>query len=142
DFTVFDEVSLRCRENKLAIGDVHLTAAEVYGKEPALYRLDDVVRIVLASQHVRVRHARHGDMFIALAPSVASIRDPHQARRELVADIALENSILDQCRVLRGRTFVIYIDRAALRWHRAMVNNCHLFARDSLAYESGESRSL
>src|ERR1035437_7122856 len=89
DLSVFDEVGFRRRENKFAIRDVDLPAAEVHRVNAILHRTNDVPGIVLPGEHVRVRHARHRNVLITLAASVARIGQAHQSRREFVAEISL-----------------------------------------------------
>ncbi len=122
DFAVFDEIGLAGGEDELAVGDVHLTAAEVDGVEAALDRAKNVFRRIVAGEHVGVGHARHGDGLIALAAAVAGLRNAHEARGELVAHVALQNSVLDEDGFLRGRAFVVDVERAAAVGHAAVVD--------------------
>src|SRR5215469_2694683 len=89
DTSVLDQVSLRRGENKLPIRDVHLPATEIHRINSALDRSQNVLGIILACQHVSVRHARHGDVLVALTPPVAGIGNAHQLRRKFVAEIIL-----------------------------------------------------
>src|SRR6185437_15137257 len=79
DFAVFDQVSLRGREDELAVGDVDLPATEVHGVQTALDAAQNILRIVFAGQHVGVGHAWHRDCLIALAPTRTSVGHAHQS---------------------------------------------------------------
>src|SRR5271165_946318 len=101
DLAVFNEVGFGRGEDELAAGDVDRAATEIHRIQATLYAADDVFGSVFASQHVGVRHARHGNLLIAFAPAVAGVRHIHQARRELVAEVGLEDAVFDQHRFLR-----------------------------------------
>ncbi len=94
------------------------------------------------AQHVSVGHARHGDVLVAFAASVAGVGDAHQARGKLVAQVALQNSFFNQHGFLRGLAFVIYIQRSAAPGHRAVIDYRAFFAGYSLADQAGKGRSL
>ena len=49
--------------------------------------MDDVLRIVLTSEHVGIGHARHGNVFVTFAASVASVGHSHQPSGQLVAQV-------------------------------------------------------
>ena len=98
--------------------------------------------IVLPGQHVSVRHARHRNVLVAFAASVAGIGEAHQLRREFVAEISLQNSILDQHGFLRGLAFIIDVQRAAAPRHGAVIDHGALFAGHSFADQAGECRRL
>src|SRR5207249_4501392 len=94
DLAVFDQVSFRSREDKLAVGDIHLAATEVHRVEAAPDRADDLLGVVRACQHVGIGHARHGDVLVALAAAVARARRPEYAGAQLVLDVAAPDSVL------------------------------------------------
>src|SRR4029077_20595180 len=121
DLPTFNHVGFRGREYKLAVGDVDLAAAEVYRIYPALNRADNIFRIIVAGQHIGVRHAWHGNVLVALATSISGIGDSHEACRQLVAQIPLQNALLDEDCFLRGFTFVVDIERPTPPRHRAIV---------------------
>src|SRR5208337_1630299 len=77
DVPVFNHVRFGSSKYKLAVGDIDLAAAEVHGVDAALHRADDVFRIVLPRQHISIPHAWHGNVLVALAPSVAGVGDAH-----------------------------------------------------------------
>src|ERR1039457_7014095 len=78
DLSVFDEIRFRRRENKFSVRDIHLSATEIHRVNAILHRTNDVPGIVLSREHVCVRHARHRNVFITLAASVARIGEAHQ----------------------------------------------------------------
>ena len=86
---VLDEVGLARGEHELAARDVDLAAAEVRRVDAFVDRRDDLFGIVLAGQHVRVRHARHRRVRERLAPAVARRFHVHEARVHLVEHVAL-----------------------------------------------------
>src|ERR1019366_2872412 len=110
---VLDQIRFRGGEDELAVGDVHLPAAEVRRVNAVLHRLNNVFRRVLPGEHVSVGHTRHGDVLIALATAVAGVGNAHQARRQLVGEIGLEDAVLDEHRVLGLVAFVVHVERAA-----------------------------
>src|SRR5271167_5283691 len=81
-------------------------------------------------------------MLITLAASVAGIGEAHQLRGEFVAEISLQNSILDQHGFLRGLAFVVNVQGATTPRHGAVVHHSALFAGYSLADQAGECRCL
>ena len=107
DLAILDHVSFRGGEYELPVGDVDLPAAEIHGVHAMLHRTNNVFGIILPREHVGVGHARHRNVFVTLAPAIPGIGDPHELRREFVAEVALENAILNENRLLRGLTFVI-----------------------------------
>ncbi len=60
-----------------------------------------------AGPHVRVRHARHRHVRERFATAVARGLHAHEARVQLVLQIADEHAVLDERRALRRRAFVI-----------------------------------
>ena len=66
----------------------------------------------------------------------------HQPRGELVGEIALEDAVLDQHRLLRRRAFVVHVERAAPAGHGSVVDHRDFGAGDRLADEPGEGRGL
>src|SRR5207237_5442792 len=59
DLPVFDQIRFRGGEDELARGDIDATAAEIDRVEAALDRAHDLLRVVLAGQHVGVGDARY-----------------------------------------------------------------------------------
>src|SRR5579871_6307766 len=60
EFAILDHVGFRGREHELARGDVNLAAAEIDGVEALLHRTDNLLAALVAAEHERVGHARHG----------------------------------------------------------------------------------
>src|SRR5208282_4835823 len=110
--------------------------------DSVLDRLDDVFRIILTGQHVGIGHAGHGNVFVALAASVAGVFHAHETSRKLVAEIALEDSLLDQHGLLSRVALVIEVQRAAAPGHGAVVDDGASLAGYALADQSGESGSF
>ena len=102
-----DPVGLGAGEHEFAIGDIHLTAAEAHRIDAVFQAGHDARRVILAAQHIGVRHAWHGDMGKAFAPSVARWGNPHQPRILAVLHIAHQTPVFDQHIAGRGRAFVI-----------------------------------
>src|SRR4051812_38106559 len=138
DYAILDHVSLASGKDELAVGDIHLAAAEVYGVDAVLHAPDDVVGRIFAREHVSVGHSRHGIVLVALAAAVAGVANAHELRRKLVAEISLEDPLLDQDGVLGGVAFVVHIDRAAARGHGAVVNDRAFVAGDAFTEKAGE----
>ena len=105
-------------------------------------RLDDVLGHVVAVEHVGVGHARHGDVVVALAAAGAGVGRAHEARGELVGEIALEDAVLDEDGLLGGVAFVVDVDGAAAVGHAAVVDDGDFLAGDLLADEAGEGGGL
>ena len=142
DLAVFDHVGFAGGEDEFAVGDVDLASAEIDGVNAVLHGANDVFGIVLPGEHVSVGHARHGDVLVALAASVAGVGDAHQARGKLVAEIALQNSLFDEHGFLRGLAFVVDVERSAAPGHGAVVDDRAFFAGDALADEARECGSF
>ncbi len=79
---------------------------------------------------------------IALAASAAGVGHVHQARAELVGEIAAEDAVLDQHGLLRGVAFVVHVDGAAAAGHAAVVDDGDFGRGDLLADEAGEGGGL
>src|SRR5438445_1014731 len=138
--SVLDEIGLARREDELPAGDVDLTAAEAHRVEPALDRLDDVLRVVLPRRHERVGHAGHPRVTVGLPPPVAGRRHPHEARVQAVLHVADENALLDQHRPPCRRALVVDVERAAAVRERPVVDHGHELGGDLLAHPPGERR--
>ena len=93
-------------------------------------------------QHVGVGHARHRDVLITLAPSVAGIRHSHQPRRQLVGQVSLQDALFDQHRVCRRVALVIHVERAAPSRHGAVVHHRALVAGHAPPHHLRERRRL
>ena len=93
---------------------------------------------VVAIEHVGVGHARHGDVLVAFAASVAGVGHAHQAGGELVAEVALKNAVFDEDGLLGGRAFVIDVERTAPVGHGAVVDDGDFGAGYFLPDEAGE----
>ena len=104
---------------------------------------------LVARHHVRVGHARHGNVLITFAGGrcrvVAVVQ---QAARQLVRQVAAQHAVLDQHILLRGHALVVDIQRSAPVLNRAVVDDGaklagHLLPdaaaerRDTLAIEVG-----
>ena len=136
---IFDQVSFGSGEDELAVRNIHLAATEVHRVNAAFHGTNNIVRIVIAGEHVSIGHARHGDVLVTFTASITGIGHAHQTRRELVAQIPLEDSFFDQNSFLCGMAFVIHIERSPTPGHGAVVHNRAFFAGDFLADQSGES---
>src|SRR5262249_36569208 len=77
--SILDQIGLARGEDELAIRDIYLAAAEVHGVKAALHAANDVLGLLIAGQHVGVCHARHRDVLVTLAASVAGVGHLHQA---------------------------------------------------------------
>src|ERR1700687_937490 len=139
-FAVFDQVSLARGENKLAIGDVHLSAAEVHRVEAFLDRLDDVFRRRFAGEHKSVGHSGHRRMRKAFAPSVASRLHLHQPRIHSILQVAAQDSFFDKHCARGRRSFVIDIQAAASIRNRSVIDDRAKFARNLLPDSIRERR--
>src|SRR5690606_10322971 len=96
DLAVLDEVAFGEREDEVAVGDVHLTAAELFRENPALYAAHDLLGVVRAGHQDRVRHAGHGMAGEALAAAVATGLELEVLRTQAVVHVAAENTVLDE----------------------------------------------
>ena len=96
--------------------------------------------MILAREHVGVGHARHGNVLVAFPASVPRIGNAHQPGRKLVAQIALQNSLFNQHRLLRGRAFIIHIQRSPTPRHRAVVHHGAFLAGHTLANQPRKCR--
>src|SRR5580658_5725230 len=138
---VFNQVGFRSRKDKLAVGDVHLAAAKVDGIESTLDGSDDIVRSLVAGQHIRVGHTRHRDMLIALAAAVAGAGRLRQVGTQLVLDVSCQDAVFNQSRLLRRLAFVIHVDRTTPGWNGAIINhraNVRSYTLPNLAAEGGD----
>ncbi len=81
-------------------------------------------------------------MVVALAAAGAGVGRAHQARGELVREIALEDAVLDEDVLLGGVALVVHIDGSAAVGHEAVVDDRYLFTGDLLANEAGEGGGL
>ena len=110
---------------------------------PFFTERDDLVRVLVAGQHVRVRHARHRQVRERFAAGVAGHRHLHQPRVQRVLDVAAQHAVLDQHRVLRRVAFVVDVQRSAPVGERAVVDDGHALRRHALADLARErARSL
>ena len=98
------------------------------------------VRIVFPGQHVRIRHARQRHVRERFTAAVARRRHAHQARVELVLQIAAQHAVLDERRTLRGSAFIVDVEGAAPRTERAVVDDGALIGRHLLADAARERR--
>src|SRR5512133_3254704 len=57
DLAIFDHVGFGRPEDKLSVGDIDLSPAEVHSVHTALHGANNVFGIVLAREHVGVGHA-------------------------------------------------------------------------------------
>lgn len=143
---VLDEVGAGGAEGEVAVGDVHLPAAEGGGIQSPLNGFDDLRRRGLAIVQEGVGHARHRSVAIGFATTVAGESHIHQGGVEPVLHVALEYALLDEDVAPGGRALIVDVERAAAARHRAVVDDgadvgSHLFAhqagegRDALAIE-------
>ncbi len=138
DLAILDEVGLGGGEDKLAGGDVHLTAAEVGGIDALLHRGDDLGRIVLTRQHVGVGHAGHRHGGVGFAATVASERPPHQTGILLVLQVTLEDAVLDQHVIATRRPLVIDGDGATPTRQGAVIDDSAVLGGHLLADATGK----
>ena len=143
DLAVLDLVGLGALEHVFAGGDVDLAAAEAHGVEAVLHRGDDLLRIVLAGQHVGVGHARHRHMRVrfraghcrsASCSSAARSAGPACSRR----GCRPRSARCDWSACLRRR----WRANRAASLHGAVVDDGHAFGGDLLAHQAGERRRL
>ena len=113
ELTVLDFVGLGALEHVFAGGNVDLAAAEIGREDAVLDRGENFGRVTLAGEHVGVGHARHRDMGIALAATVAGGLHVHQSRILAVLHVADQNAVLDQHRAVGGSAFIVDRQRAA-----------------------------
>src|SRR5262245_39209883 len=64
DLSVFDQVAFRSRKYEVATGDINLPTRKRRAVEAFRHRANDLLGIAVAGEHVRIRHARHGDMLV------------------------------------------------------------------------------
>ena len=114
---------------------------EIRAVEAARHGADDIGRIALARQHERVGHARHGDVFVALAPAAAGGGCFRDAAGKLVLQIAAQNAVFDQNVALGLVAFVVHVERAAAAADSAVVDHRTERTRHLLADASAESRN-
>src|SRR5208282_3717524 len=82
------------------------------------------------------------DGLVAFAAAAAGGGSAHEAGGELVAEVALEDSVFDEDVFLGGRAFVVDVERAAAVGHGSVVDDGDFGAGDLLADESGEGGGL
>ena len=81
-------------------------------------------------------------MLVTLAASVAGVGEAHEPRREFVAEISLQDSVLDEDGFLRRLAFIIHVQGATAPRHRAVVDDGALRAGNSFADQTSECRGL
>ncbi|MOA02485.1 hypothetical protein D3C78_1219380 [compost metagenome] len=81
------------------------------------------MRIAFTGEHVGVGHARHRQVRIRLATTVAGAGHTHQAGVELVLHVALEYAVFDQRGALCRRTLVIDAQRTATTGQGAVIDD-------------------
>src|SRR5262249_51239331 len=136
-----DHVRLGCGKHEFAADDVDLAAAEIFGVQAALDRSNDLARILVAGEHVGVRHARHGDVRERFAPPVTGRGDTHEARIQRVLHVPGENAVLDQYVALRGVAFVVDVQRAAAAVQSAVIYDRDARCGDALTDATGKGRA-
>ena len=97
---------------------------------------------MLAAQHERIGHARHGQMRKGLTPAIARHRHLHQPCIQRILQIALQHAVLDQHVALRGIALVIDIERTAPVRQRAVIQHRHPLGRHPLTNAPGKHRRL
>src|SRR5690606_23953554 len=112
-------------EDELAGGDIHLPAAEIHRIETALHAREDLARVVRAAQHDGVGHARHRDMGVAFASTVAGGAAAHQPAVLPVLDEADEDAVLDQRGAVGGRALVVHGQAAAPVGKGTVIHHGH-----------------
>src|SRR5260370_3013345 len=138
DLAVLDPIGLAGGEHELAAGDIDLAAAEVGGVQALLDRGHDFLRLPVATEHVGVGHARHGNVGIAFAAAVARGLDAHQSSIHRVLDVALEDAVLDQHIALAGAAFLLDVERAAAIGQRAVIQHGDALGSHALADAAAE----
>src|SRR5215211_5877110 len=142
DLAVLDPVGLGAVEHVLARRDVHLAAAEIYRIDAVLHRRDDLARRVGSGQHIGVGHARHRNMRMALAPSIAGRAHVHEPGILPVLHVTDQNAVLDQHGAVRRGAFVVDRQRPAPLRDGAVVHHRHAGGGDALAHQPGEGGCL
>src|SRR6202000_1769837 len=85
---VLNQIAFGQREDEVAVGDVNLRAGEALGVDAVLYRLDDLLRVVLSRRQEGVRHARQRLVAEALTAAVPRGLGPEMLRRQAVLHVA------------------------------------------------------
>src|SRR5882672_11264700 len=130
DLAIFDEITLGQREDEVAIGDVHLAAAEFARIDPTLHASEDLVGVVRAGQEDRVGHPGHRRAREALAPTVSARFQVKVARAQAVVHVADELALLDEGAAPRLVALVVHVDGAATLQERRVVHDRAQFAGD------------
>src|SRR4029077_12985884 len=142
NLAVFDPVGLGALEHIFPRRDVNLAAAEVHSIEAVLDRSDDFLGVVVAGEHVSLRHARHRHVCVRFTPAIAGGPHVHEPRILPLLHVADQDAVLDQYCAVRGRAFVVDRQRTAARLDGAIIDNGDSLGRDLLTHEPGESRGL
>ncbi len=139
---LLDEVRLGDTEHEVAGGGVDLTAAELDRVDAEVDAAHDVVGIGVALEQERVRHAGHGQVAVALPPTVAARRASFLARPHDVPHVVGEHAVLDEDVALRGMTLVVDRERSPLVRVSAVVDDGHERRGDRLAQLALEHRRV
>ncbi len=138
DLSVLDPERLAGGKHELATGDVDLPTTEVGGIQTTLDAGHDLARVLVASQHVGVGHARHRDVRIALATTIAGRLDFHQTRVQCVLHVALQDTVFDQNVALGWISFVIDVQAAAPTRQSPIIEHRHATGRHTLSQPPAE----
>ena len=125
DLTIFNEVGLGHSKDKVSSRSIDTAATKVSNIDTVGCVLNNVGRVFLTIQNIRIRHTHHGQVFVRLTTTVSTLRTTLVASTQVVPHVVSENSIFDQHVVLRRMAFVINGDRSPFMRHRAVVDQCH-----------------
>ena len=141
DLSPFDQVRLADLEDEVSVRDVHLATAELAAVQPALDSTDDLLGRLIARREIGVGHARQRRVPEALPPAGAGAALARELGVQVIVEVALEHSVLDQDLPLAGVAFVVDVDRPAASRDGAVVDHRDQLARHLLAELAGEERS-
>src|SRR6185295_1448881 len=141
-FSVFDQVSLRSAERKLAAGDVDLAAAELHGVQSTFDRPYYVFLCVRALEHKSVCHSRQRHVPVTLPSSISRARRVHEPGVQKVTYISPQHAVLDQHRTARRLAFIIDVNRAATIWNRTVINHGAQLRSYALSDQATKGRCL
>ncbi|GIU86329.1 MAG: hypothetical protein KatS3mg009_0844 [Acidimicrobiia bacterium] len=139
---MLDQVALGDPEHEVAGHGVHLPAAELHAVDAPVDAADDRVRVGVAGEQERVRHAHHRQVPVALPAPVAAARPALLARPQQVPHVVGEDAVLDEDVAPRGVPLVVDRERAPLARVGAVVDEGDARRRHPLADLPGEHRRV
>ena len=137
--SILDQISLGTAEHEFARHDVDLPAAKAFGEDTVFDAAQQFGRVIIATAHKCIGHARHGCMGIAFAATIARGGNTHQAGVHAVLHIGAQYAVFDQDIFLRRRAFIINRQRTTAVHHGAIINNRHAGRGNALANLAGKS---